>query len=247
MYRPLLVGIAVFAGYACHQADARRVENSRRCQSSKDAICVQDTLWTRTAGVPGSDVSGVTWIVFSSADDTIAFEVVVDSTTMFDPDDPSNVGVALQRSVLGGGWVEREPDTHMLKPYVHARIHEDGAYRLDIAMSGIRISGTTEDSVPYVLAVRRPVGSPALRPTGGRALLQLVGDTAAVFALIPNSVPVAAQRGHENAWGIKPGLAKNGRYSVLLVADSMYRICRLPCSKVESVVLKPNVTSSWTP
>ena len=188
--------------------------------------------------VPGSDDLGLAWIVFASIGDSVSAVVTVDSTP---PLDHALVGIALERSVTGGGWFERLPGTHELAPYVHARFSQSGAYRLDIG-----ISGTNATTVPYTLAIRRSGRSGSLQPTGKRASLQLVGDTAATFALIPNSVS-ADSNGDLTSWGVKPSSPANGRYAVLLVADSLYRVCRLPCRVSKMIVLEPGATARWSP
>jgi hypothetical protein len=73
-----------------------------------------------------------------------------------------------------------------------------------------------------------------LRPTGQRARLVTPADTTGLFALIPNSVAADLAPKDYAMWEIRPG-----DHQVLLVADTLYRICRLPCTKLDSVVLTP--------
>jgi hypothetical protein len=95
-----------------------------------------------------------------------------------------------------------------------------------------------DGGMPYVLRiVRVDVGHDALaarlKPTGQRARFTIVGDTTQFIALIPNSIAVELQPKDYGAWGIAPV-----DHEVLLVSDTLYRVCALPCKKLDSVVLK---------
>jgi hypothetical protein len=93
--------------------------------------------------------------------------------------------------------------------------------------------------LPYILRIvpvefgRGPYAS-RLKPTGGRARFATSGDTIRWVALIPNSIATELSPDDYEAWGIRPG-----DHDVLLVSDTLYRVCLLPCKKLDSVVLKP--------
>jgi len=91
------------------------------------------------------------------------------------------------------------------------------------------------DTVPYVLRVRHNgSASSLLRPTARRATLTVVSrrknDT---FSLVPASIASTVR--DRSRWSM---YAKT--YNVALVADSLYELCRLPCSSPDTVKLTPS-------
>lgn len=120
---------------------------------------------------------------------------------------------------------------------VSVRFPRAGAYRLEAAIQG----PTDPNGLPYTLrvlpaATRSDSLGDALRPTGARARLTIDGMTSGFVALIPDAVAQTVGPGDYGNWAFWPG-----DYSILLVRDTLYRICRLPCARVDSVVLKPGM------
>jgi hypothetical protein len=94
------------------------------------------------------------------------------------------------------------------------------------------------DSVPYTLSiVHEPEKVPAaLRATGQTATLILSSSKATDrLSLIPISMGTAPDR---SKWSIS---ARN-RYRVAPVADTLYELCKLPCSRPDTIKLTPSAT-----
>lgn len=129
--------------------------------------------------------------------------------------------------------------------YVHAMIGvgpdslrnrlSDGVRLIDVAFDP-----RSTDTIVYTLRMRwlsRDVPSP-LRPTGRTALLDLQSNYIGTrFSVVPLSRASAVR--DRVRWTVPRGVHK-----VVLVADSLYEVCRIPCSLPDSVKLLPGTRAS---
>lgn len=108
------------------------------------------------------------------------------------------------------------------------RLQSDG-----VVLVWLAFDEQTADSVPYTLHVQHESAvSRPLRATGEAATLTVVSrHKNSTFSLVPASIaPTVRDR---SQWRI---FAKT--YRVALVGDSLYELCRLPCSSPQIVKLK---------
>lgn len=209
-------------------ANGRGVTQRSPCDGG-DGFCFRDT--TR-AFANGWEAAVGTWVVFAGSGDSLAFSgwpdtAAADSTVAF------AVGGAIvtlfTEDASGGTFTRPAPSP------VSIRIPVAGSWSLTVGLSG----DVDNRGTPYVLRiVPVKLGHTALaarlKPTGQRARLTTVGDSTRFIALIPNSIAAELAPKDYGAWQIRPG-----DHEVLLVSDTLYRVCKLPCAKLDSIVLKP--------
>lgn len=149
------------------------------------------------------------WIWFGTANDSI--EVLGDEGSLIS----TNVGT--------------EHDAHHNNvPYFHGRLTSDGILVAEIAFLDRGVV------VPYELRIRRQgPDAAALRPTGKSARLTIVSAQAIdPFTVIPLSLLPSIR--DVTKWNVMAM-----PYNVVLVDDSLYRICRIPCTSPDTVKLVP--------
>jgi hypothetical protein len=187
-------------------------------------FCFRDTT---TSYVFGWEAYVGWWVVFAGSGDSLVVFASADSVGA----DPSTVGIL--RTATLTPFIESA--SIGMRQVPAARVTQTGTWNLNV---GIQVEAHPA-SVPYLMRIvpvefGHGVFAARLRPTGQRARLVTPADTTGLFALIPNSVAVDLAPKDYAMWEIRPG-----DHQVLLVADTLYRICRLPCTKLDSVVLTP--------
>jgi hypothetical protein len=185
---------------------------ARVCDTTATVVCYRDTA----RSVPGAaDPAGyplANWIWFAVAGDSIEI---------------SAIPPAYVQTSIG----EERDSLHNVVQHFRRRFRSDGVVEVFLALREIY-----GDTVPYTLRVLRSgSGSNAsLRPTGEAATLTVVsrhkGDA---FSLVP--ISIAPNVRDRSQWRIWPM-----RYKVALVSDSLYELCRLPCSAPDTVKLTPS-------
>jgi hypothetical protein len=187
-------------------------------------FCFRDTT---TSYVFGWEAYVGWWVIFAGSGDSLMVFANADSSGA----DASTTAILRSAAVTPNlEMISRQ----VMQPSV-VRVDQTGAWNLSV---GIQVEAHPP-SVPYLVRVvpvefGHGVFAARLRPTGQRARLVTPKASAGLFALIPNSVAVDLAPRDYPMWAIWPG-----DHQVLLVADTLYRICKLPCTKLDSVVLKP--------
>lgn len=212
---------------------SRAVASSRPADACNGTggFCFRDT--TREYLEKGSADMGP-WIVFGGAGDSMTFFATADTAIAASDD---------MRTILGGASVlvfVRSPVSvrvHQgpVPPPTKVRFPSLGAYRVEVSLQG----QTDPAGLPYTLrVVPQRAGTSrlhsALSATGARARLAIDGGNSGFIAVIPLSIARELTPADFSNWGVWPT-----DYSVLLVADTLYGMCRLPCENLDSVVLKP--------
>jgi hypothetical protein len=110
------------------------------------------------------------------------------------------------------------------------RMESAGALRV-----WVDFAATGEPSVPYTIRMHRATpASDAYRLTGQWAKLDVSSQVRKDrFSLVPVSVEHSLS--NLSNWAVLGGL-----YQVALVSDSLYELCRLPCTKPDTITLKPS-------
>jgi hypothetical protein len=150
------------------------------------------------------------WIVFGTAGDSIEVSV------------PQGAVISTNRGA------ERDAQ-HDNVPYFRHRLKTGG-----IVLLSIFLNDSLTDPVQYSLRLWRDRNSrTALQPTGAGATLVIDSqNTSDRFAVIPLSVAKSVV--DLTDWDVE-----RGTYRVVLVADSLYQVCRLPCVIRDVVKLSP--------
>lgn len=180
-----------------------------------DAICFRDTAYAHTyPGDPGP-IKDKWWIFFGAAGDSIEIRLR-----------PAEAG-----SITTNVGVERDSQ-HNNVSYFHKRLNRDGVIEVWVVVDYADALG---DMVPYTLSYRR-IGQHAagsLTPTGQRAILAVSSSSARDrFAVVPASVATAIRNATD--WSVHAQT-----FNVALVTDSLYKVCKLPCSSAKTVGLAP--------
>lgn len=118
------------------------------------------------------------------------------------------------------------------RPDLMRNISSDGVRRLDIVFDQ-----QSSNTVPYVLRLRQvaPVLPALFRPTGRTATLELSSSRMSDrFSVVPLSM--VSTLGERESWTVPFGVHK-----VLLVSDSLYEVCRMPCSAPDTLKLLPDL------
>ena len=181
-----------------------------RCDSAPSATCFRDTAYGHSLDYDPGWVVESNWIWFGAAGDSV--EIVV----------PHGMYVSTN-------FGQEHDELKNTASYFRHRLTADGVIEL-------WISADETDSIAYSLSIRR-VGShapPLLRPTGRYATLTVTSRRkAAQFSIVPISlVNSATDRSKWKAFA--------QTYKVALVSDSLYELCRVPCSRPDTVKLTPS-------
>lgn len=180
------------------------------CDTARTTICYRDTARSADADEDPMLSPRANWIWFSAAGDSI------------------DISASPAGFVLTSIGQERDSLQNTARQF-RRRLQSDG-----LLIVWLSFDEQTADSVPYTLRVTHEgAASRPLRATGGTATLTVVSRRAnSTFSLVPASmVPTVRDR---SQWRI---FARN--YKVALVSDSLYELCRLPCSSPRIVKLTP--------
>jgi len=137
----------------------------------------------------------------------------------------------LESMQLRHGWQE-QLQTGVTAPFLRFRFPATGAYILEQDFEGTEAA----PGAWFGLRVNPVATAAATRPTGARAQLTLLSDTTDTLAVAPASLSGDLASTYPR-WSVPPGT-----FSVLLVRDTLYAVCKPPCSRVDTIVLKPNTS-----
>lgn len=212
-----------------HQSGVAEAQvSSPACGSS--ALCFHDTARVRILDYEPGRAVDTRWVVFGAASDSI--ELSASSKLRLDALGLSDlVGFGISANHAARGYQERDT-TGNTAPYVRFRLPYDGAVTVDIYADERGVY----DTVAYTLSLRRMgagVTPPLFEATGRAAALTLdSGRELDRFVIAPlGATDWAANPERWAVW--------QGRFKVALVPDSLYVVCKLPCERADTVVLKP--------
>jgi hypothetical protein len=196
------------------------------------ALCMADTARIDEPGSGADGDGGVStrwltrWLVFAASGDSIQAFMA-----------PS-AGSYLSMSPASAAGYFKENAAAVDASFLRARFAATGTYVFTASMSA-------ESPAPYDLRVLPVVSRAATRPNGGVASLVIVGDSAGRYAVVPRSV-AAMTRVLADSGGTHAAV-RAGTYRVLLVRDSVYLACRVPCGTPATFALRPGGTTTIAP
>jgi hypothetical protein len=203
--------------YGKHWGPAR-ILPAPPCRAQGVAICLTDTARRVRSGVVDDggfpDQRVTEWIVFAADHDSLQVFVVPEDDSYLWMSPESAEGFRAEHAVNDASWIR-------------ARLPRAGAYVF-------RAEITSDTAIRYELRVAPVIATGASWPTGGAATLTVAGaDSTAI-------VPAAMAQGidADSAWrwfAVPPGT-----YRVLLVRDSVYVTCPLPCRTPRRIVMRPS-------
>jgi hypothetical protein len=196
--------------YGKHEAP--RSVKAPECLPTGLALCIADTARTfQSANVAEGDGGGpderlARWLVFAAAPDSMQVFVVVSSYDSY---------LAMTPRSSAGFFTEttRGADAS----WIRARFPHAGGYVFTVSISA-------DSAAPYELRVAPVVATGASRPIGTAATLTIVADSSVRVAIVPLSMARTLDASAIERFGIRPGT-----YRTLLVRDTSYVACRLPC------------------
>lgn len=196
--------------YQKHEAPRRIL--APECLPSGIALCIADTARSFRSGDVEEGDGGVAdarltpWLVFATTGDSIQL-FIVSSTSSYITMTP--------RSATGFGAEHAQGvDASWIRP----RFPDAGAYILTARIE-------SDSAIAYELRVVPVIATGASRPIGASATVTLSGDSSMRVGLLP----AAMARGLDPA-GFEKFAVRAGSYRVLLVRDTSYVACRLPCA-----------------
>ena len=198
-------------------ADEERYRAELTCTAGPDTICVADTAYVHDEN-GDNPYPMASWVYLGFKGDSTEFATV--------PPGGIATNLGQDRDSLGN-----------TSSRFRRMLRDDGVVWLDVSLGQ-----NSSDTVPYVLRVRpAPSPSATLRWTGHTAQLNLTSPRETDrFSIIP--VSIVATVTDRSKWTVPLG-----RHKILLVQDSLYEVCRMPCSRKETVKLVPDtmVTRSY--
>ncbi len=216
--------------YEVHRAP--RNLTSPDCFPIGAALCVADTARVYESGAVTAGDGGIPdqrltrWLVFAASGDSIQ--------AFMSP----SAGSYLSMSPASAAGYFKENAAAVDASFLRARFATTGTYVFTASMSA-------DSAAPYDLRILPVVSRAATRPNGGVATLVIHGDSTSRYAVVPRSVAemtrVLADSGGTHA------AVRAGTYRVLLVRDSVYLACRVPCGTPTSFTLRPGGTTTIAP
>lgn len=213
------IGVASDAGdtastrYGKHETP-RRIA-SPECRPTGIALCVVDTAETLfSVDCCIADQRQTKWLVFAARDDSM--QLFVES--------PANPFLTMWPNNAAGAGTETSGSIDA--SWMRARFPTAGTY---VFTASLEAGGRT----PYELRVAPVVARGASQPMGTAATLTLTAPPRSEIAVAPHAMipdDTAALR----RFAVPPG-----RYRVLLVRDTLYEACRLPCREWSRFTLRP--------
>lgn len=203
--------------YGKHWGPARMLP-APRCRPHGFAICLIDTARTVRSGVVEGggfpDQRVTEWLVFAADHDSLQVFIVPDSASYLWMLPASAEGFRAEHAINDASWIR-------------ARFPHAGTY--------VYSAHTTSDTaIRYELRIAPVVATGATWPTGGAATLTVDGADSA--AIVPAAMAHDIDAEPTWRWFAVPP----GTYRVLLVRDSVYVTCALPCRTPRRIVLRPS-------
>jgi hypothetical protein len=178
---------------------------------------------------PGS-VIDAHWVTFTAEGDSVEISARTDT------------GVPVFPMTVATSLGQEQDSLHNTTSSFRHRVTRTG-----IINTTIDVGPPSADTVPFILELARIGGSPAsaLAPTGDWASLRLISRTPAAqtptsrFVLVPASV--ASSVTDLSAWEFSVHGLK-----VILVRDSLYQICPIPCTTHKLIKLTSGAHAVWS-
>ena len=209
--------------YGKHETP-RRVA-SPECRPSGIALCLSDTARTLfSVDCCIADQRQAKWLVFAARDDSLQLFVETASSAFLMMSPPSAAGAGAETS----GNVDAT--------WLRARFPASGTYVYTASIEAV-------NNAPYELRIAPVIATSASLPTGRTATLTLTGPRRSHIAVAPHAMMPAA----DDTAGLRRFAVGPGRYRVLLVRDSIYEACRLPCRHVEAFTLRAGQSVTVVP
>lgn len=210
--------------YGKHEGP-RRILLPPECLPKGFALCVEDTARAiRTdAGVDegGFNDERVTeWLIFAAERDSLQVFIAGPPQSYLWMSPPSAAGFVAEHAINDASWIR-------------ARFAHSGTY-----VFSARI--TSDTVIAYELRVAPVLSTGASHPTGMSATVTIAGDSSARVAIAPASM--ARRIASDSAW--QRFAVRSGEYRVLLVRDTSYVACQMPCRRPRplSLLARQSVT-----
>jgi hypothetical protein len=184
------------------------------------ALCITDTAsipWTFSGDTEGGmdDERRTEWLIFAAERDSMQVFIASARASYLWMSPPSAAGFVAEHAINDASWIR-------------ARFGHAGTY-----VFSARI---TSDSVaPYELRVAPVIATGASRPIGKSATLMIEADSSRRIAI----VPAAMSRGLDSDSAWRRFAVPPGPYRMLLVRDTTYLACALPCNSPRQFTAHP--------
>jgi hypothetical protein len=204
-------------------------ETSRRlagpgCRPQGIALCLTDTatrVFSTTCCI--ADQRETDWLVFAAANDSLQLFVEATRAALLTMSPPNAAGASAETALsVDASWLR-------------ARFPTAGAYVFTADIE-------SDSAAPYELRIAPVIVTGASEPIGAAAQLTLRGARKAAIAVAPHSMMPATDTAALRRFAVKPG-----RYRVLLVRDTLYNACVLPCAHRTTFTLKPGQAVAIAP
>jgi len=207
--------------YGKHEAP--RVVQAPQCLPHGIAQCITDTATTvRSVECCMSDQRETRWLVFAAAGDSMQLFLFPDGSYL-DMEPPS------------AGRFNAEHSGGVDASWIRPRFDHGGAYVFTVGIE-------SDDPVEYDLRVVPVIARGASRPIGKSATLIITGKPSSKVVVAPVSMAASLDSSALRAFA-----APAGTYRVLLVRDTTYLACKLPCSAPRRFSIQPGTAVTFTP
>jgi hypothetical protein len=170
-----------------------------------------------------ADERQTNWLVFAAGGDSLQFFLQPGADAYLTMEPPNAAGAGTENSLrVDASWLR-------------ARFPTNGTY---VFTAGLE----ADNDAPYELRLAPVVTTGASQPTGGAATLTLVGPRRARIAVAPQSMMPQTDTTAMRRFAVAPG-----QYRVLLVRDTVYVACKLPCTHRDSFTLTAGKSARITP
>lgn len=208
--------------YDKHQAPHRI--SAPGCLPEGIALCITDTARTvYSVACCMADERQTAWLVFAAAQDSIQIFIVPPS------------GSYLRMSPRSAAGFVAETARGVDASWIRARLADAGDYVFTVGIE-------SDTPALYELRVAPVIATGASRPIGASATLTVTGAASAGIAIAPASMAHALDTPAISKFAIRPG-----SYRVLLVRDTTYVACQLPCVDRRSFTMRAGQEVTVTP
>lgn len=207
--------------YGKHEAP--RAVEAPECLPHGIAQCITDTATTvRSVECCMNDQRETRWLVFAATGDSMQLFLYPDGSYL--DMEPRSAGRFAAEHARGA-------DATWIRP----RFDHSGAYVFTVGIE-------SDDPVEYDLRVVPVIARGASRPTGKSATLTITGRPSSRVAIAPASMIAPG-----DASAFRGFTVPAGTYRVLLVRDTAYFACTLPCSAPRRFSIRPGTAVTFTP
>jgi len=207
--------------YGKHEAP--RAVQAPECLPHGIAQCITDTATTvRSVECCMNDQRETRWLVFAAAGDSMQLFLYPDGSYL--DMEPPSAGRFMAEHSHGA-------DATWIRP----RFGHSGTYVFTVGIE-------SDDPVEYDLRVVPVIARGASRPTGRSATLTINGKPSSKVVIAPASMAASLDSSALRAFAVSAG-----SYRVLLVRDTAYYGCRLPCSTRRRLSIRPGTAVTFTP